>query len=423
MATFKAEVYAHQKKADGTYNIKIRVTHNQRKKYIATVWYVSKDDLTRSLKIKNPKYITLTDELIKRYRSACDMIGESLKDMDVEQVVEAITADKETSFDLDIVEYARGVIKDMRDTGHTGNAAAYKVALDNLVKFAGREHISVKEITVRFLSDWVKWIKENCDITSGYAPNNYLSKIRAIHNRAKKEFNDEDAGLIRIPNSPFTHIDMPKLPPVRKRALSADMIRRIAELPYETVTHAGNSRFNLAKDVFLLSLCLVGMNGIDLYNCEDCKDGRITYMRTKTMKRRSDNAELSIRIEPVIQSLVDKYRDPTGKRVFKFYKMYGSMATFSTALNRGLKKIGALIDVDDLEFYAARHTWATIAINDVGIDKYTVHSALNHVDETMRVTDIYIKKDWSHIDAANQKVLDYLNLNIGCVKEPLITKS
>lgn len=33
MATFKAEVYAHQKKQDGTYNIKVRVTHNQKKKY------------------------------------------------------------------------------------------------------------------------------------------------------------------------------------------------------------------------------------------------------------------------------------------------------------------------------------------------------------------------------------------------------
>ena len=39
MATFKAEVYAHQKRADGTYNIKIRVIHQQRKKYIPTTYY------------------------------------------------------------------------------------------------------------------------------------------------------------------------------------------------------------------------------------------------------------------------------------------------------------------------------------------------------------------------------------------------
>ena len=49
MATFKAEVYAHQKKQDGTWNIKIRVFHNGRKRYIATSWYVTREDLTRSL--------------------------------------------------------------------------------------------------------------------------------------------------------------------------------------------------------------------------------------------------------------------------------------------------------------------------------------------------------------------------------------
>ena len=56
MATFKAEVYAHQKRADGTYNIKIRVIHQKRKKYIPTTYYVTKDDLTRTtFKLKNQK--------------------------------------------------------------------------------------------------------------------------------------------------------------------------------------------------------------------------------------------------------------------------------------------------------------------------------------------------------------------------------
>ena len=46
MATFKAEVYAHQKKKDGTYNIKIRVTHNGEKRYLATPYFIYKEDIT-----------------------------------------------------------------------------------------------------------------------------------------------------------------------------------------------------------------------------------------------------------------------------------------------------------------------------------------------------------------------------------------
>lgn len=117
--------------------------------------------------------------------------------------------------------------------------------------------------------------------------------------------------------------------------------------------------------------------------------------------------------------MVDKYRDPAGERVFGFYHWYSRMDSFSAALNYGLKKIGKILGVEDLEFYAARHSWATIANNEAGVDKYTVHTSLNHVDETMRVTDIYIKKSWDFIDKANRKVLDTVKLNICSVDEPV----
>ena len=59
-------------------------------------------------------------------------------------------------------------------------------------------------------------------------------------------------------------------------------------------------------------------------------------------------------------------------------------------------------------YYAARHSWATLAVNKVGIDKYTVHSALNHIDEAMKVTDVYIERDFKIENEANSKVLKYV---------------
>lgn len=411
MATFKAEVYAHQKREDGTYNIKIRVTHNQRKKYLSTTWYVEKDDLTRSLKLKNKKYIDLTEALIRKYRDRCDLVGERLKTMTIDQVVRLITSDQQEKWELDIVAYAWKEIERMRETGHAGNAASYVTAIRSLVKFVGRDKVMVSEITAKFLTEWIAWIDKQPNVTRGYVQHNYLNRLRAIHNRAKREFNDEDAGVIRIPNSPFSHIDFPKLPPSRKRALTIEQIRAIARLEGKETFQPGTNRFNFARDIFLLSFGLVGMNATDLYHCTDCNDGRITYQRMKTKNRRADKAEISIRIEPEIQALVDKYRDPSGERVFRFYKMYANMGTLSAAINKGLKKVGARIGVDDLEFYAARHSWATIALNDAGVDKYTVHEALNHVDDTMRVTDMYIRRSWDPIDKANRKVLDLVKLS------------
>lgn len=424
MATFKAEVYAHQKRADGTYNIKIRVIHNKKKKYIPTTYYVTKDDLTRTtFKLKNQMYIDATADMIKKYRSICDRIGERLKGMTVEQVVKLITSDQEEYFDLDIIAYAKQYIQILVDTGHGGTAKTYQVAINSLIRFVGRESISIKEITVKFISDWIVYIREHPARSNSNhgsrAQSLYISQLRAIHNRAKKEFNDEDAGIIRIPYSPFKKVEIPKVPITRKRALSTDLLRKLSELPYSLIMQPGVNRYNLAKDVFLLSFYLIGMNAVDLYNCKSCcyKNGRITYQRTKTKNRRSDKAEISIKVEPEVLPLMEKYKDPTGERVFKFYKLYASMDCFSAAINKGLKKIGEDIGVDDLEFYAARHTWATIASNEVGVDKYTVHTALNHVDETMRVTDIYIKKSWDNIDEANRKVLDYVKLPVLDVSE------
>lgn len=427
MATFKAEVYAHQKKADGTYNIKIRVTQNQKKRYLATVYFITKDDLTRSMKIKNQKYIDACDNIIKKYRSICERVGERLRTMNVDQVVDLINNDKGDSFDLDFVSYGRNIARQLTENGHSGNARTYANAINNLVKFVGRDKISIKEITVAFLKDWVKWIG---DQGSTWSQHNYLSSVRSLHNMAKKEFNDEDAGIIRIPNSPFSNFSVPQIPSTRKRAISIDLLGKIATLPYTDVVNFGNNRFNLAKDVFMLSFMLIGMNAVDLYYCTDCKDGRITYQRTKTKNRRADKAEISIKIQPEVKPLIEKYKDPSGERVFNFYKHYSSVGAFSAAINGydrivkgirtrgGLKKIGYLLGIEDLEFYAARHTWATIAVNDAGVDKYTVHQALNHVDDTMRVTDIYIKKSWKKVDEANRKVLDLIKIKMD-LEEPI----
>lgn len=55
-----------------------------------------------------------------------------------------------------------------------------------------------------------------------------------------------------------------------------------------------------------------------------------------------------------------------------------------------------------------QHSLATIALNKVGINKYTVHATLNHVDESMRVTDIYIERNFVNENKANAKVVKYV---------------
>lgn len=427
MATFKAVVEPHYKRADGTYNIRIRVTHNRKSKLLSTQYYITSEDMTRKLKIKNEMFINATDEIVKKYRESCNRIGERLKEMTVEQVVTIVTEnyDPNVTVNIDFIEYGRSVVEKLKNTGHEGNASLYSVAINSLVKFIGRDHISINEITSKFLQSYLEWIENSPArdnrVKGERAASLYLSTIRALHNKAKAEFNDEDMGIIRIPLSPFAKFKIPKIPISRKRALSLSELQKIIDVEYRPRQWQEDkefNRFNLAKDVFLLSFGMVGMNSADLYNCTMFKDGRVTYNRTKTKNRRADKAEISIKVEPQIQALFDKYKDITGERVFNFHQHYSSIKTFNWTLNKLLKEIGSIIEVADLEFYAARHSWATIARNDAKVDMYTVHTALNHVDESMKVTDIYIKKDSSLIDDANMAVLAMLDFSKLVIDEP-----
>ena len=99
------------------------------------------------------------------------------------------------------------------------------------------------------------------------------------------------------------------------------------------------------------------------------------------------------------------------------------MADFNRAINIGLKQVGRDVGIDGLQFYSARHSMATIAVNDVGISKYVVNDMLNHTDPALKVTELYIKRDFKIINVANSEVLNFvLGQTEGRVRADLMWK-
>ena len=153
------------------------------------------------------------------------------------------------------------------------------------------------------------------------------------------------------------------------------------------------------------------MNFADMYEADKYENGRLSYERKKTKGRRQDRAFISIKVEPEAAEIIEKYRDKTGQRVFDFYHRYSTSHIFSSNVNKGLKKVAEACKIDEpLSTYYARHSWATIARNKCGVSKDDVDLALNHVDQGVKMADIYIEKDWSLIDIANRAVIDHLNI-------------
>lgn len=419
MLTIKAEVQRDKQRSDGTYNVKVRFTQDRKVKRLSSSLFVTSKDLTKSFNFKEGTTVKReVDKLIQTYQEKCAKLQLEVNHYTLDDIFSFLKSEREQTQSIDFIQYC----KEWLETTGIKGKKNYQSALNSFISYLGKEHLKTDEVTSQLLNGFkvhlnlrrekqvIQLQKQGKRIPSNRTVSLYLGSIRHLFNEAKKKYNDYDKNIILIPHSPFEHVEVPKQEATRKRALSAETINQILKLPYIRNAN-GKERicpFNLAKDCFILSFCLMGMNSVDLHSCDEIEDNAITYYRSKTTGRRLDKAKMKVNILPVLSSLMEKYKDHTGRRVFRFYQMYNTANNFNRAINLGLKQIGKMLHVDDLEFYAARHSWATIALNKVGIDKYTVHAALNHVDETMRITDIYIERDFVNENRANAKVVKYV---------------
>ena len=419
MLTIKAEIKRSELKVDGTYNVKIRFTLDRKVKRLSTNLFVTQQDLTKSLKFKEDTSIKREiDRLVLYYREQCLKLQLDQNHYSLDEIIEFLNGEQEKQQTIDFIKFSREWIASATIKG----APNYTTAINALVRFVGKEELDINLITLEFLEQFKafligerdartkKLMQQGKRVTSNRTLSLYLVSIKKLFSEAKRKFNKKDKNLILIPNSPFEDFKIPKQEATRKRAISVDIIKKLWKLPYKDMKKGYKStcRYNLAKDCFILSFCLMGINSADLYNATEMKGNTIVYNRTKTKARRLDGAKMMVDIPKIVQPLIDKYKDSTGKRLFNFYQYYGDEKTFNKAINSGLKEIGSILEVDDLEYYAARHSWATIALNKVGIDKYIVHAALNHIDDSMKVTDIYIERDFVNENKANAKVVKYV---------------
>ena len=226
----------------------------------------------------------------------------------------------------------------------------------------------------------------------------HYRNIRAIFNYAL----DEELTNVY----PFRKFKIKK-EETRKRSLSADDIRKIRDLEL-----AG--RLAEYRDTFLLLFYLIGVNLADLWSPSSrIVGGRLEYTRAKTHK------PYSIKVEKEAVELLE--RIGRGKNhIIAPMDRYKDLHDYTRRLNDGLKRLGEVVGKGGngtpktlplfpfLTSYYARHSWATICVNDLDVPKETVAAALGH-EMGNRITSIYIDFDQRKVDEANRRLIDYIN--------------
>ncbi len=416
--TYKAVVMPAQKRKDGSYNIKIRVTFKRVSRYLSTNLTATAKDITANGELKGSALIAANKLIAQFYQYASDLNFFTLQEMSIDDVIRYIRrkATNGGAFRLDFFEFAYEFIA----TKNPGTAATYTTAINAFRRFLQVEAIDINEITYQMLHDFGEYIdgepkqirvSKYPTVASKVRPYTkkkglarvcYTRKIKSIYWAAKLKYNDEDNGIANIPRDPFQRLELKCSPSISHSAKSPEWIQRI--ISYDGPC-TGSQR--LALDIYIISFALMGMNAVDLLEASAPKKGIVTYYRAKTRDRRPDHAEHRIKIDPRIKPLLDKYKDPEGKRLTNLYLYYRNNLALDYSLRSLLRSWALANDEIPFTLYSARHSWATIARSSrVGADRALVNECLAHIDPDFKIADVYIEKDWSNIWEANTRVLD-----------------
>lgn len=388
MLSIKPIVYKHYRRADGLFPVKIRVTYRQQTRYFDTPLVATRKQLTKDLNnIADYRLFMAAAKVAEQMRDTLNANVLQINTIaDVQRIVNVQAKPLPT-----VADFGRELADRWTADHRQHTAANYRTAIARLDEFAPRCQFAA--VSVPFLQRYEAFLRSK---VGSRGVQMYLSCLRKIYNAAIDEFNAD--GAERIRRSPFEHYKIPEPEPTKKRALTVEQLRQIADC------QTPDPIANFGRDIFLLSFAFCGINTVDLYSLTELTDTALTYNRSKTKGKRRDRALLTVAVHPFAADLCRRYADPKGKG-FAFRHTYSNAENFNKAVNKGLKRIGALCGIDNLQFYAARHTWATIARNDCNVSLDDVAMALCHSRRS--VTDIYIRADFSRVDRANDAVLRF----------------
>lgn len=409
MATVCAKVLKHHQKADGSYNVKIRVFHKKDSRWIDTIHYVTDKQLSKKMTIKDPFINRQLNKTIDDYRTQISLLGQRLQFFSCENLKDYL---QQKDQDIDFIKFSNRHIQQLKLEKRTGTAANHTTVRNSLIDYFRRESVSIMEINSQFLASYERYLRRSRTMTrinqlgkpvtiskeglKDAGIHNLMRDLRTLFNEARKYYNNEDLGITRVPHYPFKKYEIASPPLTKKRNINIEQIKTLM-----TSNTLPGSRAELGKELWILSFYLCGMNAVDLYHLNSYSGNRIEYNRSKTKGQRKDNAFISIRIPEEAYPLLEKY---IGQLKLK----YSTFRGLDKALSIGIRQLREITGIADLTFYWARHSFANIARNKCKISKDDIALALNHVDGGHRTTDIYIEKDWHIVDSVQAAVLSLI---------------
>ena len=396
MATIKLAVLKHTKSKDGSYKIRISIGHRSETHYIVTSYSVnalSEFDNGIVVRVPNAHEINIKlRNLLNDYEERLERI-DSPEDYTCKELRDLLKSMRTHSSKITFKQVSEQYQKELIEDGRGSYAGMLQNSLRLFFEFTGGD-VFLSEISTITISEFERWLKRK-GVSQTYISMT-LSMTRTIVNRAIR------MQLVTYSVHPFTYWKRPA-DPERELDISVEDVRAIRDAQPRL------KKQRIARDIFMLSYYLGGINLIDLLEIDFRGVSVLEYTRHKSRNMKLSDKRISFTLQPEAKELISKWMNRNTGRLDFGYKF--SYKNFLAYVTRSIKSLAKDIDIQDYRkvcYYTARKSFVQHGF-DLGISLEVLEYCIGQSVKNNRPIFNYLKIMRKHADVAFRQILDNLS--------------
>ena len=396
MATIKLAVLKHTQAKDGSYKIRIAIGHKSETHYIVTKYKVNSPSefssgiVTRvpnahEINIKLRNILNDYEDRLERIPSPDSYTCKELRDL--------LKSMRPHTSAITFSQASKQYQKELTEDGRASYAGMLQNSLRLFQDFLDRD-IFLSEISTSTVSEFERWMKRK-GLSQTYTSMT-LSMTRTIINRAIR------AQLVTYQLHPFTYWKRPA-DEEREIDISVEELMAIRDAQPKL------KKQRIARDLFMLSYYLGGINLIDLLNIDFRGITVLEYVRHKSRNTKTSDQRISFTLQPEAKELIKKWMNRnTGKLDFGYKFSYKNFLQFVTRSIKSLAKDLELPNYKKVCYYSARKSFVQHGF-DLGISLEILEYCIGQSVKSNRPIFNYLKIMRRHADIAIRQILDNLS--------------
>lgn len=259
-----------------------------------------------------------------------------------------------------LTDFFDTLVSELKGEGRIGTARTYRSTLKTITDFLNLRHgipgganpeaVDLRDVDGKFVRAYYKYLagRDISPETIGFYMRVFRTMLKTAAERGTGKFDNEWFAEI---NTSVGKVGANS----DSKVLDKDTLLRLSGLDL-----SDNPELALSRDLFMFAFYCKGMELTDVLNLthSNFDEGFIVY------RRRQKGVEVRIKIEPPIQTIIDRYRRPGSEYVFPILENRDSSYFFSArnVINRDLRAIGKMMKLEkSLTFNMNIYTWKSLA--------------------------------------------------------------